>query len=78
MAGKPQDHPMIQNERAKRADGGEPLYDEEMSLYNNGGSVVVGVTSFACKVHSLALGDTVRVETYPDGIWIDVEGADEK
>lgn len=70
MAGKPQDRQMIQNERAKRADGGQPMYDPEMSIYDNGGSVVIGIPSVAQKIHNFASGDTATVEIYPDGIWI--------
>ena len=64
---------MIQHERAKRADGGQPMYDPLMSIYGNGGSVVIGIPSVAQKIHNFRCGDKARVEIYPDGIWI---GAD--
>jgi len=74
MAGKPQDNPMIQDERASRADGGTPMYDPEMSLYDNSGSLVVAIPSTARKVLDFEAGDSARVEIYPDGIWIGSEG----
>jgi len=77
MGGKPQDQPMIRNERASRADGGEPMYDPEMSLYPNGGSVSVTIPSAARKIHNWECGDDVVVEIYPDGIWIGAGGSDE-
>jgi len=74
MAGKPQDRQMIQNERAKRADGGEPMYDPEMSIYDNGGSLVIGIPSVAQKIHGFTKGDKPNVEIHPDGIWIGAGG----
>jgi len=58
---------MIQNERAKRADGGEPMYDPEMSIYDN-------IPSVAQKIHGFTKGDTPNVEIHPDGIWIGAGG----
>lgn len=77
MAGKPQDNPMIQEERASRADGGQPMYDPDMSMYDNGGSVVVAIPSSARKIHGFEAGDDVTVEIYPDGIWIGAGDSDE-
>jgi len=77
MAGKPQDHPMIRDERATRADDGEPLYDTEMSLMQNGGSVSITIPSMSRKMHSFAAGEEATVEIYPDGIWIHNGGNDE-
>lgn len=77
MAGKPQERPAIQEGRASRADGGEPLYDPELSLYNNNGSVVVAVPPVARNIHGLEIGDTVTVEIYRDGVWIAPSDADE-
>jgi hypothetical protein len=76
MAGEPHEQPGIRKERARRADGGEPLYSEDRSVYRNGNSMVVGVTSYAVKTHSLNSGDDVVVETYPAGIWIDLGGGE--
>jgi len=76
MAGVPEDRPTIRDERARRADGGEPLNSEEMSLCWNGNSLVVGVTSFALKTHRLSDDDDVVVECYQDGIWIGVGGGE--
>jgi hypothetical protein len=78
MAGKPQDKPMIREHRQAEANAGDPIHDEEMSVYDNGGTLVVGVTSFARKLHRLTRDDTVTVEVYDGGIWIDTGGeADE-
>lgn len=77
MAGKPQERPGIQERRASRADGGEPLYDPELSLYNNNGSVVVAIPPSARNIHGLEIGDKVTVEIYRDGIWIGSGGNDE-
>jgi hypothetical protein len=75
MAGQPQDRPAIRNERLRRADGGEPLNTEEgRSIRWQGNSLVVGLTSFAVKTHGITDDDEVTVETYPDGIWIDIGG----
>jgi len=64
-------------ERARRADGGEPLYDEDMKVQLSGNSLVVGVTSVGCKVHGIQKGDEYVVEVHDDGIWIATGGADE-
>jgi len=68
---------MVRNARATETNAGEPIHDEEMSVYDNGGTLVVGVTSFARKLHRLTREDTVTVEVYDSGIWIDTEGTDE-
>lgn len=70
MAGKPQDRPVIREERASRADGGDPMYDPEMSLYDNSGSLVVTIPSTVQDIHGFDIGDEVTLEIYPDGIWI--------
>lgn len=77
MAGKPEDRPMVRTARTNDADAGEPIHDEEMSVYDNGGTLVVGVTSFASKLHRLTRDDSVTVEVYENGIWIDTEASDE-
>ena len=74
MAGKPEDRPMVQRELANRADDGEPLYDTDMSLIDNGGSVAVTVPSMARKIHGFTLGDGANIEIYADGIWISPGG----
>ena len=74
MAGKPQDHPMIRDKRASRADDGEPLYDTEMSLIPHGGSVSITIPSMARKMHSFDAGRSAVVEIYADGIWIGAGG----
>ena len=77
MAGRPQNRPTIRDERARRADGGEPLNSEERSVHWDGNSLVVGVTAYAVKTHSLTTDDDVTVETYAEGIWIDLGGGDD-
>jgi len=77
MAGRPQNRPTIRDERARRADGGEPLNSEQRSVHQEGNSLVVGVTAYAVKTHSLSGDDDVTVETYADGIWIDLGGGDD-
>lgn len=74
MAGKPQDQQMVRNKRIANVSDGEPVYDEQMSLYDNGGSLVVGLTSFGKKLHRLQKGEDVTVEIYDSGIWIDCGG----
>jgi len=74
MAGKPEDQPMVRNQRIAEADSGEPMYDQEMSVHDNGGMLMVGVTSFASKLHRLTCDDSVVVEVYDGGIWIDTGG----
>lgn len=77
MAGKPEDSQMVREARMSAIDGGEPIHDEEMSVYDNSGSLVVGVTSFGRKLHRLTGDDTVTVEVYDSGIWIDTGERDE-
>ena len=75
MAGQPHERPSIQQHRARRADGGEPLNSEVRSIHWDGNSLVVGVTSFAVKTHGLTDDDDAVVETYPDGVWIGLGGS---
>jgi len=70
MAGKPQSRPQILDERSRRADGGEPMNTEQMSVRYGGNSLVVGLTVFAATVHDLDENSDVTVECYQDGIWI--------
>lgn len=74
MAGRPQNRPTVREERARRADGGEPLNSEQRSVHWEGNSLVVGLTSYAAKTHSLSDDDDVTVETYAEGIWISLGG----
>ena len=46
-------------------------------MYDNSGSLVVGITSFGRKLHRLTRDDTVTVEVYDSGIWIDTGDRDE-
>jgi len=77
MASTPENRPEIRQELTKRADGGEPLYDEDMAIQRSGNSLVVGVTAFACKVHGIEKGDEPTVEVHDDGIWIATGDTDE-
>ena len=74
MAGKPQCRPDIVDERARRADGGEPLYSDSRLVLESGDSFVVGLTAFGCKVHQIDKGQEVGIEIHADGIWIDIGG----
>jgi hypothetical protein len=75
MAGKPQERPEIRKERARRADGGEPLdTSDEMSIRWQGNSLVIGLTNYAVRTHDITADDVACVETYMDGIWIDLGG----
>ena len=74
MAGTPETNSAIRQERARRADGGEPLHDEQMTIQLSGNSLVIGVTSYAVKTHDIEQGDKPLVQVYPDGIWISTEG----
>ena len=53
-------------------DDDEPLNAETMSVHYSGNSLVVGLTHFACVAHDLDETDTVTVETYDDGLWLDL------
>ena len=71
MAGKPENRPMIRNERRERArETGEPLYDPEMSFYAVGNAVALGVPKPARDILDIRAGDTQRVEVYEEGLWI--------
>ena len=77
MAGRPDDSQMVREARIELTADGDPLHEEDVSVYNNGGHYVVGVTSFGRKLHALTDGADVTVEVYEDGIWLDTEGGDE-
>jgi len=77
MAGRPDDSQMVRNARAALTPEGDPLHEEDVSVYDNGGHFVVGVTSFARKLHRLSDDGDVTVEVYEEGIWIDTGGADD-
>ena len=78
MAGRPQQRPEVREHHARRADGGEPLYSDPRSITQNGNSLVIGLTDYAVKTHSIECGQTPTVEVYPDGIWIDVGGGSDE
>jgi len=65
---------MVRDLREQETDDSSPIHTEEMSVYDNGGSFVVGVTSFGRKLHQLAAGERVTVEIYADGIFIATGG----
>lgn len=71
MAGNPEDHPMVRNERKQRAqETGEPLYSPELSVYQNGNGLVIGVPSVASDILDIDAGDSQTVEIHRHGIWI--------
>jgi hypothetical protein len=77
MGTEPHTRPGIREQRAQRADGGEPLDSERMSVNWSGNSLVIPLGSYAVKTHDLTSDDRCAVEVYPDGIWIDTGGSDE-
>lgn len=77
MAGKPQEHSKMIETRAQRADGGEPLYSDRMSVHYNGNSLVIGLTSTGCDVLDVTEDDNLTVEVYTDGFWVGLGGDDE-
>jgi len=77
MGGKPQHHPEMIETRARRADGGEPMYSTTMSVHKNGNSLVIGLTSTGCDVLNITEDDDLVVEVHEDGFWVDLGGADE-
>ncbi len=73
----PETNQIIRNERRKRADGGEPLHDDDRSLFQRGGSIAVTLTAIGRDIHGLDADGDVTVMVYPDGIWIEPEVGDE-
>lgn len=61
---------MVQTERQAEADGGEPLFTEEMSLTDRNGSVGVTIPSGAVKILGYEIGESRAVEVYPDRVVI--------
>lgn len=74
MGTEPHTQPGIREQRVKRADGGQPLNDEDREVQRSGNSLVIGLTDYGVQTHDLTLDDTLRVAVYPDGIWIDTRG----
>lgn len=77
MASQPETRPGIRQERARRADDGQPLHSEKRHVLESGHSLVIGVTAFAVKAHQVDKGEEATVEIYPDGVWIDFGEQDE-
>ena len=78
MAGRPEDKPMVREERKRRAAAvGEPLYDREQSLSQMGNSGVVTIPVTAREILGFDIGDDLTVEVYDDGVWIQGGGSDE-
>jgi len=67
----------IQEERCKRADGGEPINTETRTAFDNNGGMCSNLTDFGTKLHGIESGDEVRIEVHEDGIWIEPGGNDE-
>jgi hypothetical protein len=78
MATEPHTRSSIREERARRADGGQPLNTETRTVHREGNSLVIGLTAYAVKTHDIDPGQTPEVVAYPDGIWIDLRGASDE
>lgn len=74
MATEPHTRSGIRDERARRADGGQPLNSESRTVHWEGNSLVIGLTAYAVKTHDIDAGEKPDVQAYPDGIWIDLRG----
>jgi len=72
MATEPQNREAIRECHQRRVPDGGLLNDETMQVQRSGNSLVVGLTSYGVKTHDLDDSCEVRVETYTDGIWIEV------
>jgi len=72
MATQPQNREPIREERQRRVADGGRLNGESMQVRWHGNSLVVGLTAYGVKTHDLDDDCEVRVETYQDGIWIEV------
>jgi len=71
MANEPEDYPMVRNERKQRAQtAGEPLFSPELSVYQSGNGLVIGVPSIASDILNIDAGDSQTVEIHRHGIWI--------
>jgi hypothetical protein len=77
MGTEPHTQPGIREQRIKRADGGEPLNDEERQVQRVGNSIMIGLTDYGVQTHDLSASDTLLVAVYPDGIWIQTGDRDE-
>ena len=74
MGAEPHTQRGIRQERAKRADGGQPLNSESRTVQRYGNSLVIGLTAYGVKTHGVDEGREPDVQVYPDGIWIDFGG----
>lgn len=78
MSRSPKKHDQIIQQQQRRADSGEPINDKTMSVYYSGNSLVVGLTDFVEKLHDVTEDQSVVVECYDDGVWIDLDDPDPK
>jgi hypothetical protein len=76
MGTQPQNREQIRKRRQQRAADGGRLNSENMSVRWDGDSLVIGLTAYAVKTHDITDDDDLDVETYPEGIWIDLGGVD--
>lgn len=74
MATDPQNRAEIRQQRAKRADGGEPLHSYDSTVYTAGNSIVMALHSYAVRTHDIDAGSEPTVEVHQDGIWVDFSG----
>jgi hypothetical protein len=72
MATQPQNRDEIRERHQRRVPDGGRLNDETMQVQQSGNSLVVGLTAYGVKTHDLDDSCEVVVETYTDGIWIEV------
>ncbi|MCQ4334608.1 phage tail protein [Natronomonas sp. F2-12] len=66
----------LQELKTAETDGGEPLSAADRRVQPNGRSLYVNLTKLAADIHDIEAGDTVRVETHADGVWISIETGD--
>lgn len=72
MATQPQNREEIRERHQRRVADGGRLNSETMQVQWSGNSLVVGLTAYGVKTHDLDSDCQVTVETYQDGIWIEV------
>jgi hypothetical protein len=72
MATEPQNREAIRERHQRRVPDGGRLNSETMQVQRSGNSLVVGLTAYGVKTHDLDGDCEVSVETYTDGIWIEV------
>lgn len=59
--------------KQQHADSEQPLNSLPRRVQPNGNSLYVNLTKYGAETHDISAGDEVSVETYPSGIWIEVD-----